>query len=81
MTLARFWFLAALSAGLAAWTGGDADAATTNWVGDGHAAVRLIAAAESVSAVPVRSTLDWNSGLLRVGTATGAHPAMPALRL
>jgi suppressor for copper-sensitivity B len=49
MTLARFWFLAALSAGLAAWTGGDAHAATTNWVGDGHAAVRLIAAADSVS--------------------------------
>lgn len=50
MAFARLFLVAALSAGFAPWTFGNARAAATDWVGDGHAAVRLITATDSIAA-------------------------------
>jgi suppressor for copper-sensitivity B len=49
MALARFPTLVALSVGFIMWTG-NAHAATTNWVGDSRAAVRLITATDHIAA-------------------------------
>ena len=49
MALARLGLVAALSGALALWTFSNADAAATDWVGDGHAAVRLITATDSLA--------------------------------
>lgn len=50
MALARFPTLVALSVGFIMWTGNAAHAATTNWVGDSRAAVRLITATDHIAA-------------------------------
>jgi suppressor for copper-sensitivity B len=55
MAIARCYSVIMLSAGLVLAAGDSARAAATDWVGDGHVAVRLITATDSVAAA---STLD-----------------------
>ena len=63
MALARLGLVAALSGALALWTFSNADAAATDWVGDGHAAVRLITATDSLATAPaLDAALEFRFG-------------------
>ncbi|MET0722178.1 MAG: protein-disulfide reductase DsbD domain-containing protein [Tardiphaga sp.] len=63
MALARLCLVAALSGALALWTFSNADAAATDWVGDGHAAVRLITATDSLATAPaLDAALEFRFG-------------------
>ncbi|WMT75984.1 protein-disulfide reductase DsbD domain-containing protein [Bradyrhizobium sp. Ash2021] len=63
MAPARFCLVAALSAALASWTFDNARAAATDWVGDGHAAVRLITATENLAtASALDAALEFRFG-------------------
>ena len=63
MALARLCLVAALSGALALCTFSNADAAATDWVGDGHAAVRLITATDSLATAPaLDAALEFRFG-------------------
>jgi len=63
MTLARLGLAVALAAGLARWTVNHAHAAATDWVGDGHTAVRLITATDSLTTAPaLDAALEFRFG-------------------